>query len=242
LRRDIPLDAPTRLAILTTPRRLEQPNRGNFVAPRHHLDTHQTHGNYAKQYNPDVTMAIPAPKTVVSLSDVKPQSQKETFGNLGPWSEPSWYSSLASPYYNESHKKLRNALRSYIDENIKPYMLEWEEKGEAPVEERMKWAKTGFAFGDVPEPYRPKDVPGPAGIPVGEMDVFHLLVSTDEGSRIEGGVGTALAGGSVIGAPPIIHHGTEEQKRKWLPGLFNWETSFCLGITEPSGGVCITVS
>lgn len=36
--------------------------------------------------------------------------------------------------------------------------------------------------------------------------------------------------------PPVIHHGTEEQKRKWLPGLFNWETSFCLGITEPSGG------
>jgi alkylation response protein AidB-like acyl-CoA dehydrogenase len=41
----------------------------------------------------------------------------------------------------------------------------------------------------------------------------------------------------VIGVPPIVHHGTEEQKRKWLPGLFNWETSFCLGITEPSGGV-----
>jgi alkylation response protein AidB-like acyl-CoA dehydrogenase len=150
------------------------------------------------------------------------------------------YSSLASPYYNESHKKLRNALRSYIDENIKPYMLEWEANGEAPVEERVKWAKTGFPFGDVPEPYRPKDVPGPAGIPVGEMDLFHLLISTDEGSRIEGGVGTALAGASVIGAPPIIHHGTEEQKKKWLPGLFNWETSFCLGITEPSGGVRIS--
>jgi alkylation response protein AidB-like acyl-CoA dehydrogenase len=164
-------------------------------------------------------------------------TKKETFGNLGPWAEPSWYSSLASPYYNESHKRLRNVLRAYIDTNVKPYMLEWEEKGEAPVEERMKWAKTGFAFGDVPEPYRPKDVPGPAGIPVGDMDIFHLMVSTDEGSRIEGGVGTALGGGSVIGVPPIVHHGTEEQKRKWLPGLFSWETSFCLGITEPSGGV-----
>jgi alkylation response protein AidB-like acyl-CoA dehydrogenase len=163
--------------------------------------------------------------------------KRDTFGNLGPWAEPSWYSSLASPYYNESHKKLRNAMRAYIDENVKPYMLEWEEKGEAPAEERMKWAKTGFAFGDVPEPYRPKDIPGPAGIPVGEMDIFHLLVSTDEGSRIEGGVGTALAGGSIIGVPPVVHHGTEEQKKKWLPGLFDWETSFCLGITEPSGGV-----
>jgi alkylation response protein AidB-like acyl-CoA dehydrogenase len=60
---------------------------------------------------------------------------------------------------------------------------------------------------------------------------------SDENSRIEGGVGIALGGGSVIGVPPIVHHGTEEQKKMWLPGLFTWETSFCLGITEPSGGV-----
>jgi alkylation response protein AidB-like acyl-CoA dehydrogenase len=171
------------------------------------------------------------------LPSVNAPPKRETFGNLGPWAEPAWYNSLVSPYYNDSHKRLRNALRAYIDENIKPHMLDWEEKGEAPAEERMKWAKTGFAFGDVPEPYRPKDIPGPAGIPVGEMDVFHLLISTDESSRIEGGVGTALGGGSVIGVPPIVHHGTEEQKQKWLPGLFDWSTSFCLGITEPSGGV-----
>lgn len=47
---------------------------------------------------------------------------------------------------------------------------------------------------------------------------------------------TGLGGASIIGVPPIVHHGTEEQKAKWLPGLFTWETSFCLGITEPSGG------
>lgn len=53
---------------------------------------------------------------------------------------------------------------------------------------------------------------------------------------MEGGVGSSLAGASVIGIPPVIHHGTEEQKRQWLPGLFDWSTSFCLGITEPTGG------
>lgn len=168
-------------------------------------------------------------------------SQRETFGNLSPWAEPAWYSSLASPYYNESHKKLRNALRANVDEKIKPYMLEWEEKGECPHEVRLEYARTGFPFADVPEPYRPKDIPGPAGIPVADLDIFHLMIMTDENSRIEGGVGTTLSGGSVIGVPPIVHHGTEEQKRKWLPGLFTWDTSFCLGITEPSGGVSLKV-
>jgi len=62
------------------------------------------------------------------------------------------------------------------------------------------------------------------------------MVMTDETSRIQGGVMSSLGGTSIIGAPPIINHGTEAQKRRWLPGLFSWETSFCLGITEPSGG------
>jgi alkylation response protein AidB-like acyl-CoA dehydrogenase len=181
-------------------------------------------------------MAAATPKSTVSTSVTRP-AKKETFGNLGPWAEPSWYSSLASPYYNDSHKRLREVIRKYNNEEIIPHMLEWEEKGAAPDEVRLKHARLGFAFADVPEPYRPKAVPGPAGIPVAELDVFHLMVMTDENSRIEGGVGTALSGGSVIGVPPIVHHGTEEQKRKWLPGLFTWETSFCLGITEPSGGV-----
>ncbi|KAE8830589.1 hypothetical protein PTNB85_07176 [Pyrenophora teres f. teres] len=181
-------------------------------------------------------MSTPKPQTDNPLPSIMPLQKEEAFGNLGPWSEPSWYNSLASPYYNDSHKKLRNALRTYIDTKIKPYMLEWEEAGDVPASERLKWAQTGFCFADIPELYRPSNVPGPVGIPVEEMDLFHFMIMTDETSRIEGGVGVALGGASVIGAPPIVYHGTEEQKKMWLPGLFTWETSFCLGITEPGGG------
>lgn len=47
---------------------------------------------------------------------------------------------------------------------------------------------------------------------------------------------TALTTASAIGLPPVIYHGTEEQKRRWLPGIFEGQTAFCLGATEPSGG------
>ncbi|KAF7187260.1 Acyl-CoA dehydrogenase apdG [Pseudocercospora fuligena] len=163
-------------------------------------------------------------------------TDKKAFGNLAPWSEPAWSHGIPSPYYNGSHRRYRDELRRYVDEHILPYALDWEEAGGAPEEARIKWAKSGFSFADVPLEYRPKDIPFPAGIPTNELDAFHTLVSTDETSRVEGGVTSSLGGGSVIGIPPVIHHGTPEQKRKWLPGLFSWETSFCLGITEPSGG------
>ncbi|KAK4634950.1 Acyl-CoA dehydrogenase AFT10-1 [Fulvia fulva] len=162
--------------------------------------------------------------------------KKEVFGNPAPWGEPAWSHGIASPYYNESHKKSRNVLREYVDKNILPYALDWEEKGEAPEAARLQWARSGFAFSDVPLEYRPKDIPFPADVHVKDLDAFHLLVQTDETSRVEGGVTSSLGGGSVIGIPPVIHHGTDEQKRKWLPGLFTWETSFCLGITEPNAG------
>lgn len=156
--------------------------------------------------------------------------------NLAPWSEPAWSHGIPSPYYNKSHRQLRDALRSYIDENILPHSLNWESEGSPPREEQLKWAQSGFCFADIPSAYRPSDIVGPAGIPVDELDVFHLLVSTDETSRVEGGVMTGLGGASIIGVPPVVHHGTEAQKKEWLPGLFSWQTSFCLGITEPSGG------
>lgn len=159
-----------------------------------------------------------------------------TFGNLAPWAEPAWSNDLRSPYYNDSHRRVRDYCRKYVNENILPYALDWEAAGEAPDSARRAWARSGMAFGDVPQKYWPKDLTNPSGKPVEELDVFHAMIMTDETSRIEGGVTSSLGGGSVIGVPPIVHYGTEEQKAKWLPGLFDWKTSFCLGITEPSGG------
>ncbi|KAF1814065.1 acyl-CoA dehydrogenase NM domain-like protein [Eremomyces bilateralis CBS 781.70] len=155
---------------------------------------------------------------------------------LAPWAEPAWVSTLHSPYYNDSHRRFRDYIRAYLDEHIVPNWFEWSEAGVAPHSARLAWAKTGIPFADVPPQYRPKDIPDPAGVKISDMDAFHVLVATDETSRVNGGVMTSLTGGSVIGVPPIVAHGTEEQKRRWLPGLFSWETSFCLGITEPGAG------
>ena len=162
-------------------------------------------------------------------------TEKADSPDLAPWAEPAW-NHISSPYYNLSHRKLRDELRHYINENIIPYAFEWAEQGGCPRSEALKWAQSGFAHADVPPPYRPPNAKTPARIPLAELDVFHFLIHVDELSRVNGGVMTSIAGASVIGAPPIIHYGTEEQKRKWLPGLFDWSTSFSLGITEPGAG------
>lgn len=167
------------------------------------------------------------------LSALCPQAQPDSSG--GADAAPQ-FNSLNSPYYNDTHRQLRNYARTFIDEHIMPSHLDWEAAGEAPRDIALKYAQSGLPFGDVPLAYRPKQFHTVAGIPIEKLDAFHMLVLTDESSRLEGGVGISLAGASAIGLPPVVHHGTEEQKRKWLPGVFTWETSFCLGITEPTGG------
>jgi acyl-CoA dehydrogenase len=41
---------------------------------------------------------------------------------------------------------------------------------------------------------------------------------------------------SDIVAPYLVHYGTEEQKRRWLPPMATGEVIVSLGMTEPSGG------
>lgn len=155
-----------------------------------------------------------------------------------PWAEPAWLTSLESPYYNESHRRLQAYARNYINQHILPHSLKWEQDGDCPEAAKAHFVNSGLAssFASVPAQYRPPGFESVAGIPAEELDVFHGMILSDEGARVEGGVGIALAGANSIGVPPILNHGTEEQKRRWLPGLFTRETSFCLGITEPSGG------
>ncbi|KAK1529633.1 acyl-CoA dehydrogenase domain-containing protein [Colletotrichum paranaense] len=160
----------------------------------------------------------------------------EPYGNPAPFAEPAWYNTLASPYYDESHRRVRDYVRKYIEEHIAPNIQEWEEKGHVPDEARIHFAKSGLAFPDLPREYA-GDVPLPGNVPAEKWDIFHSLVVSYEASRIwAAGVSVGLNGGTTIGVPPVIHHGTEEQKKWWLPGLVNGKTSFCLGCTEPTGG------
>ncbi|KAK3181846.1 hypothetical protein K4F52_006913 [Lecanicillium sp. MT-2017a] len=153
-----------------------------------------------------------------------------------PWSEPAWYAGMESSYYNDSHRRLRDTVRQFVDENILPHALDWEAKGEAPKEVGMKLIQSGIVSDQIPPEYRPANIPSIAGIPPEQMDAFHQLVLLDEMSRIEGGVTVSLVGANGVGLPPVIDFGTDEQKRKWLPGILTKETSFCLGITEPTTG------
>lgn len=128
-------------------------------------------------------------------------------------------------YFTESHAIFRTAVKQFVAREIAPYVNEWEEKEDFPVELYRKAGDAGFFGMGYPEEY--------GGTP---CDIFHEVAYVEEIIRC-GSVGLASGLGiSGIGLPPVLALGTEEQKRKYIPPVIRGEKIIVLGVTEPGGG------
>jgi len=70
---------------------------------------------------------------------------------------------------------------------------------------------------------------GGAGMTVMEQFIFNSELAEARAPR-PGGIATGFAG------PTLIVHGTEEQKKKYLPEMLGGEVSWCQGYSEPGAG------
>ncbi len=133
--------------------------------------------------------------------------------------EPSWMS--------EEHEMLRDSVEKFIAAEIAPHYEDWEAAGIVPREVWNKLGAHGLLSPDMPEEY------GGAG---GSFE--HLAVILDAFSRH----GYAAFAGSMLGVHSgianhyILNHGSEEQKRRYLPGMASGETVTAIAMTEPAAG------
>jgi alkylation response protein AidB-like acyl-CoA dehydrogenase len=159
----------------------------------------------------------------------------EVFGDGNAFGDPSWYQAYNSPYYNDTHKKIRKQFREFVEEELMGNVHEWDEQGVIPKEVYQLAGKAGCLGLCIGRPW-PKQYIGesPWGF---EPDYFHELVMYDEISRTgSGGFLWGVAGGTTIGLPPVVQHATEEVKQKVIPGCLKGEKVSCLCITEPAAG------
>ena len=130
----------------------------------------------------------------------------------------------------ESHRVLRNGVRDFVKTHVKPFIADWEEAGELPRDLHIKAAQhpSGFYNQRIPEAYG-----GSGGM---DIDAFHSVILNEElvASGSTGFPAALMTWG--IGLPPIIKHGSEDLKRRIIPGVASGEKLISLCITEPSGG------
>ena len=128
-------------------------------------------------------------------------------------------------YFGKTHEMFRKSAREFVKKEILPYVEEWEEAGEFPIELYKKVGDFGVLGIGYPEEC--------GGTPA---DIFLKIVGVEEMMRSGSAGVTAGLGALDIAIPPIVRHGTDEQKEKFVKPVLAGEKIAALGITEPSGG------
>jgi alkylation response protein AidB-like acyl-CoA dehydrogenase len=166
------------------------------------------------------------------------KSLPEVFGEMIPFGDPVWYQGWYSPYFTDSHRRFRAAMRHWVEREIIPYCFEWEEQKHLPPQIHLKCAEAGWLPGVIgfwPTEYVGREIMG--GVKPEEWNAFHELILLDELSRCgSGGVVWGLQEGLAIGLPPILHFGSKYLKDKVVRPCLRGEKVICLCITEPYAG------
>ena len=125
---------------------------------------------------------------------------------------------------SDEQKAFRGVIREFVDKHIKPVAREWEHEGRYPTEIVAKMREMGLFGITIPEEY------GGLG-----CDLVTLAILFEEISK--GWMGIAgIIGSHSLASRMIYTHGTDDQKKRWLPSLATGELRTGIGLTEPGAG------
>jgi len=130
------------------------------------------------------------------------------------------------PPFTPEHQLFRRTLRDYVERELAPHALEWDEAGIFPREIFRGMAEIGALGINYPE-----SVGGAGG------DYWFVVVLAEELTRCQNsGVSMGLLVQSQIATPIIDQIGTAEQKKEFLVPALAGEKIAALGISEPDVG------
>ena len=127
-------------------------------------------------------------------------------------------------YFNEEHIMLRNMVREFAKNEIKPLAQDID-KGIFPKESIDKMAALGLM-----------------GIPWSDkyggtnMDTLSLVIAIEEIGKVCASTAATMMAHTSLGTAPIVAFGTEKQKDKYLPDLVTGRKIGAFGLTEPNAG------
>ncbi len=124
----------------------------------------------------------------------------------------------------EEQEFIRDTARQIAEEKVVPVRAELDEKEEFPHEIMKVMAQSDLFGIFIPEAY--------GGLGMGSLE---LCIAVEEISRACLGVSTSYAA-NALGTYPILLNGSEEQKKKFLPGIATGERFAAFGLTEANAG------
>lgn len=119
---------------------------------------------------------------------------------------------------------LRDAFAQFAKEEIAPNAAKWDAENHVPMDLVPKMGEMGIMGVFVPEEY--------GGVGLGHVE---RCIALEEIARYSAGL-AMMVFTHHLGVAAILDYGTEEQKKKWLPGMCDGSCVCGLAVTEPGGG------
>lgn len=126
---------------------------------------------------------------------------------------------------NENQKMIAQMVRDFTEKEVRPYLNQWDAEEHFPIDTMKKLGELGLLGIYIPEEY------GGSGFSYDEY-----VTALIEIGKVCGGLGLSVAAHNSLCTGHIYYHGSEEQKRKYLPKLASGEFIGAWGLTEPNTG------
>jgi alkylation response protein AidB-like acyl-CoA dehydrogenase len=126
---------------------------------------------------------------------------------------------------SENQTMIAQMVRDFAEKEIRPNMMEWDEKQIFPVDVFKKLGDLGLMGVLIPTEY------GGSG-----LSYFEYITVISEVAKVCGGIGLSLAAHNSLCSGHIAAFGNDEQKAKWLPKLATAEWIGAWGLTETGTG------
>ena len=125
----------------------------------------------------------------------------------------------------EEQQIIQAAAREFAQNEIAPIAAKFDETGDFPAETIRAAGELGFMGVEVPEEY------GGAG-----LDPVSYALVMAEISAADAAHGTIVSVNNSLYGVPLLHFGTEEQKKRYLTPVASGEVNGAYALTEPQSG------
>jgi len=134
---------------------------------------------------------------------------------------------MAQAYYEEDQKSMQKTVRKIIDDDINPYVDEWEASGQYPAKQIFrKLGDAGLLGVNKPVEY------GGMGLDF----KFSVALNEELGHIKCGGIPMSIAVQTDMSTPALARFGSEYLKKEFLQPSIHGDVVSCLGVSEPGGG------
>jgi len=135
-------------------------------------------------------------------------------------------SGVKSPFFSEEHEMLRDQVRRFVEEEIKPSAESWEEQGFVPRDVLRRMGALGFFGIRYPEVYGGSN-----------MDTLGSVVFAEElGKSTFSGVAITALVHTDMASVHVFNAGNDAQKTRWMRKIVSGEVICAVAVTEPDAG------